>query len=299
MFPWIRIDNWMTIPPKEETALRWWRCIFWKHGGHGEYFIRNMNFRVSNFQDLYIVSEIGLVGLEKGTVKSSNLASWQAHGRDWNGLQELVLWSLKSINVESANLSQWWLGLASSWPKNFRSSQACWIIPQQPSKLSGLAQKFVTPIDSATIRGFNQYRQNHQFSVDSSLPRDHWFPYWFVNRKVKPPAWSQTSEPAEIKHASSGEWTGISTQRFHLKDPDSSWRALWFFLAALGNFYAAATVRFNDSGFTSGLCSWVPKIKRSKTKPGDRLGDISYQSDGIFLGMGRNLKTMISCFHLC
>eukprot|EP00435_Cladocopium_sp_Y103_P008930 s3103_g2.t1 len=43
-----------------------------------------------------------------------------------------------------------------------------------------------------------------------------------------------------------------------IQDPDSSWRALWFLLAALGNFYAAATVRFNDSGFTSGLCLLLP-----------------------------------------
>eukprot|EP00438_Fugacium_kawagutii_P027034 Skav201245 [mRNA] locus=scaffold3106:68129:81563:- [translate_table: standard] len=39
-----------------------------------------------------------------------------------------------------------------------------------------------------------------------------------------------------------------------LEEPDSLWRAELFLVAALGNFYAAATTRFNDSGFTSGLC---------------------------------------------
>lgn len=53
-------------------------------------------------------------------------------------------------------------------------------------------------------------------------------------------------------------WQGAVPYALYYSDPDSSCRALWFFLAALGNFYAAATVRFNDSGFTSGLCLFLP-----------------------------------------
>ena len=53
-------------------------------------------------------------------------------------------------------------------------------------------------------------------------------------------------------------WQYCLVAGFLYFEPDSTLRAGRLFLAALGNFYAAATTRFNDSGFTSGLSMFLP-----------------------------------------
>ncbi|CAK9043314.1 unnamed protein product [Durusdinium trenchii] len=53
-------------------------------------------------------------------------------------------------------------------------------------------------------------------------------------------------------------WEACLPLAFLYSDQDTSKRAGLVFLSAVGNFYAAATTRFNDSGFTSGLSFLLP-----------------------------------------
>lgn len=53
-------------------------------------------------------------------------------------------------------------------------------------------------------------------------------------------------------------WEACIPLAFIYYDVDTEMRAGLMFLASLGNFYAAATTRFNDSGFTSGLSLFLP-----------------------------------------
>lgn len=157
------------------------------------------NFRVSK-----ISSEIGWVGPEKGTARSSNLAPyapWPAHGRAMIFKSSYYdLWSPQMFSLQAypSDGCCWFFSASDHWlisdhPRPVGSAHEItnWLQMdhskcQQLSKLLGLAQKFVTPIDSACKkRGLNRYGQNmtkpSAFSLDSKFPRNHRFPHRFVN----------------------------------------------------------------------------------------------------------------------